>query len=176
MAKQLRTKIENNDDPTELESLREQLHIAEVDEAYTQHHPHAEPYISLYTKTKPGQDDETPIAKAALEAERPPIWAVVEKTMKDGPEALRRLRERRSPEGSMAVKKAPAKRPLKKPEAPALKPAERQNKPAANQAAAPQKGKGQPAKELNRRERRKLEREAAEARKDKDSGDGFFEL
>ena len=84
-----------------MDILKRELHVAQVDEAYTVHHPHVEPYISLYGNAKSADNNDedagkTPAARIALNAERPPMWSVVEKTMEEGPDALKRLRERRS--------------------------------------------------------------------------------
>lgn len=169
--KQLQKSITKTEDPAELEKLNRELHVVEVDEAYTQHHPHAEPYISLYGKSKSEKDDgeDKPIAKAALENKRPPMWTVVESALEAGSDALRRLRERQSPE-----------------EDPLAKRTERQPKPAAKKAAPAKPAKKQEPKvperamakeesEMNRRQRRELmhKRKMDEAEND---GEGFFDM
>lgn len=169
--KQLQKSISKTEDPTELEELQHKLHVAQVDEAYTQHHPHAEPYISLYGKSKSDKEDgeEQPIAKAALESKRPPMWSVVETAMEAGPEALKRLRERHSPEEDPSkpwtearsqpkVKKAAPQKPLKKPE-----------------PRIPDRARAKEESEMNRRQRRELmhKRKMEEAEND---GEGFFDI
>ena len=193
LVKQLQRQIEKNPGAEDMDDLKRQLHIAEVDEAYTIHHPHVEPYISLYGNAKSADDDDdagkTPAARIALKAERPPMWSVVEKTMGQGPDALKRLRERRSADES----KPKLRRP--QPKLSTAKSSDGFKQQDKSEARAPQNGKvdgkldgkldgktgvanmkkgEQPA--LNRRERRRLMREAAPAANDSDDEDGgFFE-
>ncbi|UNI14343.1 rRNA-processing protein efg1 [Purpureocillium takamizusanense] len=191
LVKQLRRQIEADPNGDDAASLKEQLHVAEVDEAYTLYHPHIEPYISLYGNAKPADgDDETadkaPAAKLALKAERPPMWAEVEKTMEQGLEALQRLRERRSADGSTPAPRRPTlkkssganKTPLK----PRQEQGQEQNHETHPKAQHGDKHKPAGAGErssktaLNRRERRRLMRETMAAEEDADSdGGGFFE-
>lgn len=164
-----------------MDKLKRELHVAEVDEAYTLYHPHVEPYISLYGNAKSTDHDEdagkVPAARIALKAERPPMWSVVEKTMEEGPDALKRLRERRSADESKPKPKRP------QPKASTAKPSDGHEQQEQNKGRLQQDGKTgvangkkgeQPA--LNRRERRRLMREAAPAADESDGGDGgFFE-
>ncbi|ODA82781.1 hypothetical protein RJ55_01290 [Drechmeria coniospora] len=196
LAKQLRRQIDNAPDGEDVEKLKQQLHIAEVDEAYTLYHPHAESYISLYGNIKSEAEGEEiaskkPVAKMALEGSRPPMWSVVETTMEEGQEALKRLRERRSAEDT--AKGGDDKLKRQAPRSSASKPKEDTKK----QRQLPQKhdegrkhhgnkegqaggktGKTGETGEmpgLNRRERRRLMREKA-IKDDSDDGDGgFFE-
>ncbi|KAI1072800.1 hypothetical protein LB507_002991 [Fusarium sp. FIESC RH6] len=191
LARQLRKKIDQTEstETEELEGLKRDLHIAEVDEAYTQHFPHAEPYISLYTNAKSDKQEEekdddkldyTPLKqRGLLHTERPPIWSEVEQAMKDGFHALRNLRERRPAEVTEPTK-----------------PERNQNKANAstNKDKAVPAAKAQPKKETkptpytkskpgaapkNRRERRLAERQGAQpvVKSDDDDSDegGFFE-
>ncbi|KAF7563783.1 hypothetical protein G7046_g320 [Stylonectria norvegica] len=182
LAKQLRRQVEQNTSPDEAETLAQNLHIAEVDEAYTLYHPHAEPYISLYTsaKAQPATDDEekTPKAKALLKAERPPMWSTVEKTMEEGVQALQRLRERRSPDNAPIKGRAPQKRRKTNTSDPTAgaagagpKKEQRQHPTNGPEVANGKKSDSQTR--LNRRERRKLERETKTA--DESDDGGFFE-
>ncbi|KAH0596298.1 hypothetical protein MHUMG1_06159 [Metarhizium humberi] len=177
------------------DDLKRQLHIAEVDEAYTIYHPHLDPYISLYGNSKSEgndkgedaaeDDSETKqtraAAKAALNAKRPPMWSVVEKTMEEGPEALKQLRERRSADDSAHSAPATKKHsPITRTSS--NKPDSRQRHEQAHdqqsragakdKASKQQKGE-QP--QLNRRERRRLMRETIAAEPDEDDDGGFFE-
>lgn len=101
MAKQLRRKIEETTDKEKRSKLWADLHV-EVNEAYTIHHPSPK-HISVSTempkKKKDNADDDnkekTATAKAAVAAKSPPMWNVVKQTMKDGPDALRQLRQLR---------------------------------------------------------------------------------
>lgn len=182
LAKQVRKRLEQSSSPEETEELKRHLHIAEVDEAYTQNFPYLETYISLYKteSTKDDKDeDKAAKSKALLEAERPPMWSTIEQAMREGPSALRMVRERRSSDeaqgGSQPERKQRKQRPAT---------TQTQNKPAARaqptqqqkEKAAPQKNGDAPAN-MNRRERRRLMREAGTATgKDDDSDDGgFFE-
>lgn len=174
--KQLKSKISKTSDPDDIKRLQKELHVAEVDEAYTVNYPHAEAYISLYTKQKGGKQDagEAPAAKATGEAERPPMWNTVEKAMEEGPESLKELKERRSPDESTAntqLRGASSKSRVQKP-------TQATEKPAANRPAPPPTGKHGKQPQLNRRERRKLMHKIAPpAHKsdDEDDGEGFFE-
>ncbi|KAF4124211.1 Uncharacterized conserved protein (DUF2361) [Geosmithia morbida] len=212
LAKQVKKKIAETTDAQELEKLRSQLHVAEVDEAYAVNHPHTEPYISIYGKSekKDGndaddndKDDEatapttttSTLTKISLDAtQRPPLWSTVEKAMKDGPDALRRLRERRPEMEATATaggkqdknnrnsnsndnnkrKKNQARgaNATPKPTRPDGKAASAVG--ANTQAATTSNGKTPPA-QMNRRERRRLMRET-EAKKDEDDGEGFFDM
>lgn len=202
MVKQLKRKLNEATDDEERNKIQADLHIAEVDEAYTMHHPHAETYISLYGNAKKdaeeneGDDDDddekkTPAAKAALAAERPPMWKVVEATMEEGPDALRQLRERRSANGendaaaaaagqsrSRTTKPAPQRERMAKVIAKqeqaknAGKPAGEKNTTAAASAPGPQNG-AKPG--LNRRERRRIMRETMATAEQEEEG-GFFEM
>ncbi|KAG6298050.1 hypothetical protein E4U46_000065 [Claviceps purpurea] len=204
LVKQLKRKIEQSPDSDDVENLKRQLHIAEVDEAYTIYHPHLEPYRSLYGNVKAdskgrqdGEDSEeaeeeakndAPIAKKALDAERPSMWSVVEKTMKQGLEALQQLRERRPDDLSVSATKPPratknpahSKQDTSKQDPAGRDAAVKSNHDAKKEAKTTipsgrtQTGEKTP---LNRRERRRLMREA-EAEKDSDDeaeGGGFFE-
>lgn len=195
LVKQLRRQLEQESDADKAEKIRHDLHIAEVDEAYTLYFPHLETYVGLYSSTakKTTDEEETEesklaAAKAALEAERPPMWAVIEKALAEGPPALEQLRDRRSPDDTGKIDDTqPPIRP--KPTAPSSAPERRHNGASQHtrgQQQRPGKGPGTSSKHdnkdisqaLNRRERRRLMREAQEATNDEDdeNGDGgFFE-
>ncbi|KID80010.1 rRNA-processing protein efg1 [Metarhizium brunneum] len=195
LVKQIKRKIEQNPGTEDADDLKRQLHIAEVDEAYTIYHPHLDPYISLYGNSKSEgndkgedaaeDDSETKqiraAAKAALDAKRPPMWSVVEKTMEEGPEALKQLRERRSADDS--AHSAPAtKKHSPTTRTSSNKPDSRQGHEQAHdqqsragakdKASKQQKGE---QSQLNRRERRRLMRETIAAEPDEDDDGGFFE-
>ncbi|TQV94596.1 nuclear protein involved in pre-rRNA processing [Cordyceps javanica] len=198
LVKQLKRNLEAATDDEERSRLQADLHIAEVDEAYTMHHPHAETYVSLYGNTKKeGDEDEddeegekkTPAAKAALAAERPPMWKVVEKTMEEGPDALRQLRERRSSTGdtdasanrsrSRDIKPAPRKERMANVIA-KQKNSNYSEKATGGSKVAPatagQQQNGSKTDGLNRRERRRLIREAMASTDKEDDEGGFFEM
>lgn len=106
IAKQLKKQIEQSTDPEERLALEADLHIAEVDAHYAKYFPFLERYVSLYPIAKKSKDSEMDdeekeaheksLAKLALHAPRPPLWATVEKAMEEGQEALQRLRDRRT--------------------------------------------------------------------------------
>ncbi|KAF3071834.1 rRNA-processing protein efg1 [Trichoderma lentiforme] len=196
LVKQLKRQLEQESDADKAEKIRHDLHIAEVDEAYTLYFPHLETYVGLYSSTakKTSDEEETEesklaAAKAALEAERPPMWAVIEKALAEGPPALEQLRDRRSPDDTGKIDDTqPPIRP--KPTAPSSAPERRHNGASQHtrrqQQQRPGKGPDTSSKHdnkdisqaLNRRERRRLMREAQEATNDEDdeNGDGgFFE-
>lgn len=122
----------------EVETLKAQMHIVEVDLNYTQYSPLSEVYISLYPSKNSGDEENSKDDKE--EKPKPPMWAEVEQAMEDG--TLNRLRNRTST--------APVKAPLttKIPRTTTeRKPAKSRFKPEP----APVDTTG-----LNRRQRRKL--------------------
>ncbi|TDZ39748.1 rRNA-processing protein EFG1 [Colletotrichum trifolii] len=126
LLKQLRKKIQNSQDEEEEKRLEAEAHVAEVDVAYARFFPLMERYESLYPNKDKDKDAETkeegdesetkadekpfkqPKALRALHAERPKMWATIEKTLPEGEAALYRLRDRKSPTDAGA---APKKRP-----------------------------------------------------------------
>lgn len=198
ISKQLRKKLQQSESADEKQELERHLHIAEVDEAYTQHYPHAETYVSLYrTETSKDAADEDHDAKtrALLEAERPPMWSTIEAALEGGPSALRAIRERRTPDNS---KPAAASRPERKKQqqsrSQSTAEATGKTKTKATEKAAPKQSAreattraaavaekqrlGKDEKPvMNRRERRRLMREAAPVKDDEEDSDGggFFE-
>lgn len=186
LVKQLKRQVEENPDSEDVDRLKRDLHVAEVDEAYTLYHPHIEPYISLYGSARPAEADEgaikTPAAKIALKkAERPPMWSVVEMTMEEGPAALKRLREQRPVDEPAGHK--PQRRPQKaSANTSSVDRKQQQQHPSKGRQqqggkANSTKGKGGAQPQLNRRERRRLMHQATAAADDSDGdGDGgFFE-
>ena len=91
MLKKLRKAMLAAGSTKEVEALKEQMHVAEVDLNYTQYHPLSETYISLYPQ-KNSKADEEDGAKEAEERPKPPMWSEVEKCMEEG--TLDRLRNR----------------------------------------------------------------------------------
>ncbi|KAH6610365.1 rrna-processing efg1 [Trichoderma cornu-damae] len=196
LVRQLRQKLKQDADASEAERerIRRDLHVAEVDEAYTLYFPHLETYVGLYsTKAKKKTQEETEegkvaAAKAALEAERPPMWTAIERALAEGPPALEKLRDRRSPDDTGEIDDTqPPLRP--RPTVPSSAAGSRHNgtsRHSQDQQQRPAKGPGSASTrgdkgnqpELNRRERRRLMREAVTAANDEDgeNGDGgFFE-
>ncbi|KAM0346882.1 hypothetical protein ACHAPU_005222 [Fusarium lateritium] len=190
LVKQLRKKIGETEstETDEIEGLKRDLHVAEVDEAYTQHFPHAEAYISLYTSVKSEKEEEdkdddkldyTPLKhRGLLHTERPPMWSEVEQAMKNGPHALRTIREKRPAEETQEGKQQDRHSNKSKTSAGTEKASKAQPKQQTKPAPAPTpytKGKAGAAPK-NRRERRALERQPGVKGDDDDSDDGgFFE-
>ncbi|KAF9874075.1 rRNA-processing protein efg1 [Colletotrichum karsti] len=127
LLKQLRKKIAQSTDEEEKKRLEAEAHVAEVDVAYARFFPLMERYESLYPNkdkdaSKDGDDDETkeeksdekpfkqPKALRALHAERPKMWATIEKTLPGGESALYRLRDRKSPTDTDAAPKRSTKK------------------------------------------------------------------
>ncbi|KAL0931812.1 rRNA-processing protein efg1 [Colletotrichum truncatum] len=128
LLKQLRKKIAQSTDEEEKKRLEAEAHVAEVDVAYARFFPLMERYESLYpNKDKDGNADDTktdekseeqpfkqPKALRALHAERPKMWATIEKTLPGGETALYRLRDRKSPTDTGAAPGRPAKKNIPK--------------------------------------------------------------
>ncbi|KAE9379230.1 hypothetical protein N431DRAFT_364250 [Stipitochalara longipes BDJ] len=92
----------------EVETLKAQMHVAEVDLNYTQYFPLGEPYISLYPQ-KTSSTDDPDLSKEATKP-KPPLWSEVEKCMENG--TLTRLRNRITA-GSAQVSKPLERKPIK---------------------------------------------------------------
>ncbi|KAK2025561.1 hypothetical protein LX32DRAFT_642584 [Colletotrichum zoysiae] len=192
LLKQLRKKLQQTEDPEEKKHLEAEAHVAEVDVAYARFFPLMERYESLYPdKDKKGEDGEQaqgdgdedkpeadakpfkqPRALRALHAERPLMWATVEKLLPEGEAALYRLRDRKS-----AADAAPHQRqPLP----------QRKQRPARVKEEDPWVARSKktwsdakardPKQPMNRRERRAQERKApVKVVEEEDDGTGFFE-
>lgn len=80
--KKLRRQIIDATSTEELESLKRELHVAEVDLNYTQYCPLGEVYVSLYA-SKSSRDDEPMDVKDEL-ISKPLMWSEVEQCMVDG--------------------------------------------------------------------------------------------
>lgn len=188
LAKRLKKRLDKATDAKESERLRHQLHVAEVDEAYAQHFPHSEPYINLYARSKsksePSEGEEASAGEAVLSTERPPIWTTIEGAMKEGPQALTKIRERRPVEEKAATEQRKAPKDEKPTTTPLSRkgaapvPSNKSDKyPPVRPSAVVQKpGQNGKAPAMNRRERRRLMREtAAKSEEDKNEGESFFE-
>lgn len=149
LTKQLKT--------AESDEIKAQLHVAEVDVAYTRYFPLLEAYVSLYPKKGSAADESTtPTAKAALDAERPPMWKEIEEALARGPRALEKMRDR-NPDGDVVVLKADRE---------SEEPAAKESKAATTKSKA-----GATSYKKNARE---TSRNAMPNDSDSDS-DGFFE-
>lgn len=88
--KKLRKRLLESTSVDEVEALKKQMHVGEVDLNYTQYFPLSETYISLYPpKSSAGAEVED---CRADEGSKPLMWAEVEKSMEEG--TLTRLRNR----------------------------------------------------------------------------------
>ena len=113
LLKKLRKRLLATESTEEVEILKAQMHVAEVDLNYTQYCPLSEPYVSLYPP-KSSSADELDQSKEAISKPKPPMWSEVEKCMEDG--TLNRLRNRVSV-GPAQVSKPSARKQIKaKPE------------------------------------------------------------
>lgn len=133
----------------EVETLKAQMHIAEVDLNYTQYSPLCETYISLYPPQKSSSEDSEDAPKPEDSRAKPPMWSEVEKCMEEG--TLNKLRNR--------VVNGPATK--SKPLAP------KSSKKKAESAPVPD------MTGLNRRERRNQLRVKEGAKKGKNKSMGF---
>jgi hypothetical protein len=175
-AKQLKKRIDKADDPATVEQLQHELHVAEVDQAYAQHFPHAETYISLFPKAQRTEDEAASAAESTSKSQKPPMWAVIEKAMEEGPQALKKIRERRPLDETAAEKKK--KQHDNKPtstegRAPSTSASEKMNNKPLPMKLGGKQGGQQP---MNRRQRRQLMREMAPVGGDgENEGESFFE-
>jgi hypothetical protein len=147
--KKLRKRILEAASTNEVEALKTQLHVAEVDLNYTQYCPLNEPYVSLYPLKDSAKEEDQ--AEKDTTKSKPSMWAEVEKCMEEG--TLNKLRNRAAPiqaDRSKPLQIKPAKTPKIK------------QQPAINTTG------------LNRRERRRAEREAMEGKgKNRNKSIGF---
>ncbi|TGO07057.1 hypothetical protein BTUL_0338g00010 [Botrytis tulipae] len=111
--KKLRKRLLESGSTEEVEQLKDEMHILEVDLNYTQYHPLSETYISLYPPKGSGEDTEDKATK-----EKPPMWKEVEKCMEEG--TLDRLRNRK-PDVTVSTTK-PVRLPERKLAKPKLTP------------------------------------------------------
>jgi hypothetical protein len=112
--KKLRKRLLESKSTEEVEALKAQMHVVEVDLNYTQYCPLSEVYVSLYPP-KTASADEDELEEKIETASKPPMWAEVEKCMEEG--SLTRLRNRVSTVEAVTapkslVMKAPRPKPL----------------------------------------------------------------
>jgi hypothetical protein len=113
LLKKLRKRLLATESTEEVEILKAQMHVAEVDLNYTQYCPLSEPYVSLYPQ-KSSSADEPNQLKEASSKPKPPMWSEVEKCMEDG--TLNRLRNRVSVGPPQVSKPSARKQAKAKPE------------------------------------------------------------
>lgn len=191
-AKRLKKRIGDATDPQEIKRLQKELHVAEVDEAYAQHFPHIETYISLYPKSQSKQntsakeeEEETSTATECVpKTEKPPMWTAIENALKEGPQALAKIREQKGP---VDERETTGRRKTQKGNKSAMsiqgggKAAAAESVPDTSDKYPPvrppaitqtHKKEGK-APAMNRRERRKLMREMV--KEEQNEGESFFE-
>jgi flagellar biosynthesis chaperone FliJ len=93
------------EDEAEKARLQEQERVLNIDIAYTQYHPHLEPYVSLYpnnindgkkNKKQEEQDDDEAEENPDDPMNKPDMWHVIEEAMKEGTAALEKIRDRKN--------------------------------------------------------------------------------
>lgn len=124
----------------EINSLKDKIHVADVDLNYTQYCPLNEIYISLFAQKDFGEDGKD--SSEVFDASRPAMWAEVEKAMEEG--TLELLRNRTVAGPTTVTSKIVQKHPVKTKVKPA---APKPSKPLPVEAPIHMEG-------LNRRERR----------------------
>ncbi|KAH7360774.1 hypothetical protein BKA65DRAFT_493948 [Rhexocercosporidium sp. MPI-PUGE-AT-0058] len=134
--KKLRKRLLETKSTEEVETLKAQMHIVEVDLNYTQYYPLSEAYISLYPPTNSGGEEGEGSKMEKDDKPKPPMWAEIEQAMEDG--SLNRLRNRTPNVPVKAPKISKTPRPMER-------------KPKSRPESAPVDTTG-----LNRRQRRKL--------------------
>jgi hypothetical protein len=170
--KKLRKKLLTTESSEEVESLKKQMHVSEVDLNYAQYYPLNERYISLFPKgSEIGENDEA----AQLDtSKKPPMWAEVERRMEEG--TLDELRNgTRNPPKIQAA--TPAARSVKFKDKATGKAKKDSSTDRKDVRSVPAKPAPVPT---SRRERRKGERELAaqiqaQNEAENDSDGGFFE-
>ncbi|OHE92013.1 hypothetical protein CORC01_12704 [Colletotrichum orchidophilum] len=115
-----------------------------------------------------------PKALQFLHAERPKMWATVEKVLPEGEAALYRLRDRRSPTDGPARRQSRPQRPTRQIQQTRPERVKEEDPWVARSKKTwePKKDAKQP---MNRRERRAAERKAPAKVEEEDDGTGFFE-
>ena len=107
--KKLRKRLLETESTDEVEALKRQMHVAEVDLSYTQYCPLSEPYVSLYSqKSSVAEEDD---CGTAVLTPKPAMWAEVEKCLEDG--TLDRLRNTTSTTVAVNKLKPSGRRPAK---------------------------------------------------------------
>lgn len=118
--KQAQKALEAAEDKDEKARLKQEIHMIEVDIAYTQYHPHLEPYISLWPNNKDpanqpkkkkqdpdemdedNEEEEEQAAEGTLKRlsqdhlKKPEMWHTIEQTMPEGTAALEKIRDRKN--------------------------------------------------------------------------------
>ncbi|KAK3357509.1 hypothetical protein B0T25DRAFT_449627 [Lasiosphaeria hispida] len=183
LAKQLKKRLAETEDPEEVAKIKADLHIAEVDIDYAIYHPFMEIYIGLYATPSKESQEEKPTAEQYLHAPRPPVWSAIEKAREEGQGALEKLQNRQpetisgtTPAKTPGPDSAKASQAKDKRERSATEPSSpgEAKKKAPFQKLQPWEKPKPAAKGENRAARRAKERLVA-ARKEETDGGGFFD-
>jgi hypothetical protein len=172
--KKIRKRVLDAKSTEEVETLKAQMHVAEVDLNYTQYCPLSEIYVSLYPREKSAIEDGEEIEKFNA---KPPMWAEVERCMADG--TLNRLRNR-VPHAIVTASRPLDKRPAKPKIQPALADAagrnrrERRSLRGSKEVRTKNKSMGF-AKNQAFGAPQSVQRDEVNAEQDDDSDGGFFE-
>ena len=100
--KKLRKRLLEAKSTEEVENIKIQMHIAEVDLNYTHYYPLNIRYVSLYPQNNRASKDDDFDAGGDAPAKKPPMWAQVEKCMSD--DTLDQLRDGRKGKPEEAAK------------------------------------------------------------------------
>lgn len=153
MLKKLKKQLLEATTTEDVEEIKAQMHVVEVDLNYTHYYPLNERYVSLYPQKGPAEEEKP---EGTDPAKKPEMWAEIEKRMEEG--TLKELRygvreghvERprsQKPNPTKPVSSNP--RPASESQA-FKKQAEKAERPSRVERAPPQ-----PDYTMNRRERRK---------------------
>ncbi|KAH8595692.1 hypothetical protein B0O99DRAFT_661603 [Bisporella sp. PMI_857] len=107
--KKLRKQLLEATTTEEVQQLKHQMHVAEVDLNYTRYCPLSEIYISLYPpKDEDGEDEDS---RQESVQTKPPLWVEVERHMEEG--TLNQLRNRLPPPPVKKIVRRPKSKPTK---------------------------------------------------------------
>jgi hypothetical protein len=150
MLKKLKKRLLEATTTEEVEDIKAQMHIVEVDLNYTHYYPLNERYVSLYPQKGSEEEEKTEGQDAA---KKPPMWAEIENRMDEGT-----LKELRYGVREGHVEKPKSQRPKPTPAKPRLTSENQAFKTQAEktgQSRRVERAPPQPDYTLNRRERRK---------------------
>lgn len=153
MLKKLKKQLLEATTTEDVEDIKAQMHVVEVDLNYTHYYPLNERYVSLYPQKGPEEEEK---GEGKDTAKKPEMWAEIEKRMEEG--TLKELRygvreghvEKPRSQKPKPMKPVSSKPRLASENQAFKKQAEKREQPSRFERAPPQ-----PDYTLNRRERRK---------------------
>ncbi|KAK1523220.1 hypothetical protein CPAR01_14073 [Colletotrichum paranaense] len=157
--------------PNKDKNAKEQGDEDKVEEEQQQQKEQAEADADADADAKPSKQ---PKALQFLHAERPKMWATIEKVLPEGEVALYRLRDRRSPADGPAKRQARPQRPARQTQQTRPQRVKEEDPWVARSKKTFEK-KRDPKQPMNRRERRAADRKAPAKVEEEDDGTGFFE-